>query len=390
MEYHFSNIKGVPLDQNKVLSACEKLYELLSDDIYAKILSETGIGYEKAKKQTEEARTLINPDFLKERIKRELSGFPFTHNGTRYDIRPVGTILHIPASNAGAIGAYSVIEGLLTGNRNIIKPSSKDSGITQKLIDMLTDCEPDLKNYIYVANVPSSDKNEIMNLIFTSNAVCVWGGSEAIRSIRELCPSDTDIIEWGHRVSFCYSVKDADEEALYHIAKNICDTDQMYCSSCQQIYVDTDDPDDILSFSERFLRILEKTAENDPHDIFKDTGRTLELKCAEFDGQKVLKGSGCAVIPLNDAFLKSSVYSRCCEIKPLKRENIYDCLCRYKNILQTAALICGKDDEKELSELLFNAGVKRITRPENMDAYSLMHDGEYSLRRYVRITSSDF
>ena len=57
MEYHFSNIKGVPLDQNKVLSACEKLYELLSDDIYAKILSETGIGYEKAKKQTEEAQS---------------------------------------------------------------------------------------------------------------------------------------------------------------------------------------------------------------------------------------------------------------------------------------------------------------------------------------------
>ena len=55
--------------------------------------------------------------------------------------------------------------------------------------------------------------------------------------------------------------------------------------------------------------------------------------------------------------------------------------------LQTAGLICPPEERAELSALLARAGVNRIAAPGHMsDSLPLeAHDGEYPLRRYVRV-----
>ena len=60
---------------------------------------------------------------------------------------------------------------------------------------------------------------------------------------------------------------------------------------------------------------------------------------------------------------------------------------RQKGRLQTAGLLCAPEDREELTGLLARAGLTRITRAGSMsDAFpGEGHDGEYPLRRYVRI-----
>ena len=74
-------------------------------------------------------------------------------------------------------------------------------------------------------------------------------------------------------------------------------------------------------------------------------------------------------------------------VKCLPREKLLSVLRREKGHLQTAGLLCAPEDRPELTDLLCRTGVTRITRAGSMSATfpGENHDGEYSLRRYIRI-----
>ena len=74
-------------------------------------------------------------------------------------------------------------------------------------------------------------------------------------------------------------------------------------------------------------------------------------------------------------------------VKLLPREALLSILRRGKGVLQTAGLICAPEAREELTDLLARAGVTRITRTGSLSAAfpGEGHDGEYPLRRYVRV-----
>ncbi len=80
---------------------------------------------------------------------------------------------------------------------------------------------------------------------------------------------------------------------------------------------------------------------------------------------------------------------RNCWVKPLLRKDLLAELLKYKNHLQTVALVCVPERKEELEALLTKTGIVRITTGERMStAYCGMpHDGEYPLRRYMKIVS---
>ena len=75
-----------------------------------------------------------------------------------------------------------------------------------------------------------------------------------------------------------------------------------------------------------------------------------------------------------------------CLVKRLPREQIFS-LRRQKGYLQTAGLLCTPERRETLTQLLARCGVTRITRAGNMSAMfsGEAHDGDYPLRRYVRM-----
>lgn len=356
-----------------------------------------------------QAEVLLSKEHLHQKLDTELGNtFEYTtgyikgFNQIRVRKMPLGVLFHIAAGNMDFLPAYSLAEGLMTGNINILKLPSADNGLSLKLIMQLIEYRPDLKDYIYVFDTSSSDIQGMRKMADLSNAISVWGSDMAIEAVRGLAPTGVKIIEWGQKLGFCYitkldEVEDADKE-LENLAKHIAQTKQLLCSSCQVIYVDTDDMNEVKAMGEKFLPFLEAAANaNKTEEIgvrARDTlvSYTQRLKAYLGEEEKhdnVIRGKGCSVIISSDSDLELSPMMCNVLIKPLPREKIGKVLYAGRYHLQTAGLICPKEDREHLAELFTQCGLIRVTNSSDMSAYfpGECHDGEYALNRYVRIVN---
>ena len=356
-----------------------------------------------------QAEVLLSKEHLHQKLDTELGNtFEYTteyikrFNQIRVRKMPLGVLFHIAAGNMDFLPAYSLAEGLMTGNINILKLPSADNGLSLKLIMQLIEYRPDLKDYIYVFDTSSSDIQGMRKMADLSNAISVWGSDMAIEAVRGLAPTGVKIIEWGQKLGFCYitkldEVEDADKE-LENLAKHIAQTKQLLCSSCQVIYVDTEDMNEVKAMGEKFLPFLEAAANaNKTEEIgvrARDTlvSYTQRLKAYLGEEEKhdnVLRGRSCSVIISPDSTLELSPMMCNVLIKPLPRKNIGKVLYAGRYHLQTAGLICSKEDREHLAELFTQCGLIRVTKAADMSAYfpGECHDGEYALSRYVRIVN---
>lgn len=392
---------SAPPSAETVIAACEKLGAMGVE--FIPLLMKGGLSCERAEAEIELARSMLSRERLEARLKLELGALeaefvPIDSSvRVRHSLAPLGTLLHIAAGNAEGLPAFSVIEGLLTGNVNILKPPSNDGGLSVILLSRLIEVEPRLKNRIFVFDIPSSDTARMKKLAAVSDALIVWGGDEAVRGARLLASPDTAIIEWGHKLSFCYASLEVSDAELLGVCRNICETEQLYCSSCQGIFLDTEDEAELFAFAERFADSLERTAAEAP-SVYGERVRaqkTLEMRTLELEGlekgTRIIKRKGCAVIAENKTALTSSLMFRAPWVRPLPRKQILKTLIPYKRRLQTASLICDEKDREVLSELLIGSGVVRLCAAERMsEAYCGMpHDGIMPLSRYVRIVSRE-
>ena len=357
----------------------------------------------------EQAATLLSREHLHKKLETELGvteeyvtdplkGFA----QIRVKKVPLGVLFHISAGNMDFLPAYSLAEGLLTGNINILKLPSADNGLSLKLIMQLIEYRPELKEYIYVFDTASTDIQGMRKMAGLSNAISVWGSDMAIEAVRGLAPTGVKIIEWGQKLGFCYisklnEVEDADSE-LDGLAKHIATTKQLLCSSCQVIYIDTEDENELRTFAESFLPRLEKAAnENATEEIgirARDTLSSYTRRLKAYLGneevnENVLRGKGVSLILSNDSALELSPMMCNVLIKPLPRANISKFLYQSRYHLQTAGLICPKEDRALLAETFTRGGLIRVTKGADMSAYfpGECHDGEYALSRYMRIVN---
>lgn len=306
---------------------------------------------------------------------------------------PLGVLFHIAAGNIDGLPAYSVIEGLLAGNINILKLPSADHGFTIQLLFELMKIAPILADYIYVFDTPSNDIAGMQAMARCANGIVVWGGDIATLSVRKLAAPNTKIIEWGHKISFAYITKQGiSDMALAGLAHHMLETKQLLCSSCQGIYIDTNDMSVVYDFCERFIAILERVARDYKLPaIGMQAQLTLllyneELKAVQ-SGKRIYKGKFCSIIVSKDRKLETSFTHGNCWVKALPRKSIINCLHGYKGYLQTVGLLCGSSERAELSELLCKAGAIRITNGDDMSRMLCgeTHDGEYPLQRYTKI-----
>ena len=104
-------------------------------------------------------------------------------------------------------------------------------------------------------------------------------------------------------------------------------------------------------------------------------------------GEAFFRGRGCSVTARPDRELELSPMEGNVLVKPLPRSELLPVLRRQKGRLQTAGLLCAEEEREALTALLARAGVTRITRAGRLsDAFpGEGHDGEYPLRRYLRV-----
>lgn len=305
---------------------------------------------------------------------------------------PLGILFHIAAGNAQGLPFYSVIEGMIAGNVNILKLPSADDGLSVILLHEIVKINPELAPYVCVLDVPSSNLAVMKRLEWMADAVVVWGGDEAVKAVRTMADTKTQIISWGHKLSFAYVTQDVADEELVLLARHICVTRQLLCNSCQGIFVDTKDEETVLKVGKRFLKILESENAGFPKESIGVRGKVSillyneELECIH-TGKKILRGDGVSVTVSMDSNPELSFMFKNCWVKPLPRKNIVRALKDKKGHLQTVGLACGEKEREELADLFIKAGATHVTRAGRMahSTAGAAHDGEYPLRRYTRI-----
>lgn len=394
---------SLTLDVNTVIYAADTLGKKIADgefnNIITAFLGDTPDEYLKL------AADFMNGDNLRFRIKQELGeNFsvqqtitpPYGLKQATVKLMPLGTLFHIAAGNMDGLPAFSVLEGLLTGNVNILKLPQADNGLTVEIFRKLIEIEPKLAPFIYVFDTPSSDVAAMKKMSEFSDGIIVWGGDGAVSAVRALAPTGAKLIEWGHKLGFAYisgyENKDAELTAL---ANHIIDTRQLLCSSCQTIFLDTEDMTAVTDFCREFLPYLEAAEKENP---VTETGAIAEMSLRRYTEQlegyigkkssnkQTFQGGRCSLTACEDSVLELSYMYGNCLVKRLPQNEIMATLRKSKGYLQTAGLICTPDRRKELTDIIARAGVNRIMRAENMSVTFCgeAHDGEYPLRRYMR------
>ena len=185
---------------------------------------------------------------------------------------PLGTVLHIAAGNADGLPVLSLAEGLLTGNINLLKLPQADGGLSVEAVRCMLEIEPELADYIYIFDTPSSDVVTLQRLAALCDGIITWGGDAAIEAVRRFAPVGAKLIEWGHRLSFAYISGYEDEQLeLRALAEHIIQTKQLLCSSCQTIFLDTEDMEQVYAFCEKFLPYLEEASRRFPQEGIEET-----------------------------------------------------------------------------------------------------------------------
>jgi hypothetical protein len=202
--------------------------------------------------------------------------------------------------------------------------------------------------------------------------------------LRRIVPPNVKLIEWGHKVSFAYISGEITEADYSHLAEHITKTDGLLCSSCQGVYIDTENPKTAEKFCEEFLPYLRDFAAEKSYGVGITARRTLYLENEKFAGKKIWKAENCGIVIQNGTDLESGSGFSCIWVKMLPKTEIIKVLKPYKNRLQTVGLICPPSCRNELSELLYTAGATTVTNSE-MNPSTITHDGEFALRRYVRV-----
>lgn len=385
-------LSGPPLAADAVLDALEALGNELDSGALDPLIAQ--FAPPGAREELDRVRPQIGRAALEERLELELGGLSGSRPFGRAEVRPLGVLLHVAPGNMAGLPAFTAAEGLLTGNLNLVKLPRGDRGLTLAAFQKLTELEPKLAPWLYAFDIPSRDTGSLRRLAALADGVVTWGGDGAVAAMRELAPTGCRLIEWGHRLSFAY-LSDWEGMDLSALAEHIVSTGGLLCSSCQVIFLDTDYLSVGEQFCKKFLPVLERAAAS----RCKTPGQAAQtaLYARETALEQTVDRSGsddlnfpgqcCSLTLRRDYELELSHLHGNVLVKRLPRGEIVPVLRRQRGRLQTAGLLCTEWSREELTALLARAGVNRITVPGHMShTFPLeAHDGEYPLRRYVRV-----
>lgn len=383
-----------------VINAAHILAEEINQEEIVQQLVMLGVQKWAAEEYVSVTVNSLRREELTKKLYAELGKEPFdwkkTEDGIEENNYPFGVLMHIGAGNALGLSAFSVIEGLMTGNINILKLPENEGGISSRILLRLTEIEPSLKPYIYVLEVSSKNQRVINQLIEIANAVVVWGSDEAVDAIRHIAPPYLPVIEWGHRLSFAYFTRNTNKERdLEALARDICMTDQLYCSSPQCVFYETDSLEEIDEFACSLASYMQSVSIRYPAaartiDVQAQITWAHELVKMEeiLDEKKLITNNKKEYGVMVDykSGLKPSPLFRNVWVMPIRRKELLSILRLHKGHLQTVGLSCSKDELSELSHIFYAAGITRISACGYMSAnYSgEPHDGVFALQRYVK------
>lgn len=392
-------------DIRQVIASLDKLgkYIVENEQFLLSELMELGFSKNEALEIKKESIAVLSSEELFKKIKRELKELPFEINrlSTREDefegYLPVGVLGHVTSSNDAMLPFFSSVEGIITGNINVIKTASGAHKVAMTLVEKLCEIDETLCPYFYVFPLSSKDEELLSSMFSLCNVIAVWGSDAATTGVRKLAPKGVKIVEWGNRISFAYFTKAGyTKEMLKGLAEDVCVNDQQACSAPQLVYFETDSKEELIDFAENLMAVLQEVSDTYPlHPMSQAeqaelTTQTQLCYLDELMGEaKLINGDGCRIFVKFDNELCASPLFRTLMVKPVKRKDVISVLRPFRSYLQSVGLACSGEEIAVLTKLLYAGGVNRITEPGlMMGGYTgEPHDGIYALSQYVKRVS---
>ena len=153
---------GLALEAETVISAIEGLERKLTTGALDALLSQFATPQMLA--ALEDIRPQLSREALEYKLQTELGTVPARKRDVTTRVCPLGTLFHVTAGNVAGLPAFSAVEGLLTGNVNLIKLPRADKGLTLAILSQLVEQEPGLVPFLYAFDIPSSDKKTMQAL----------------------------------------------------------------------------------------------------------------------------------------------------------------------------------------------------------------------------------
>ena len=349
----------------------------------------------------EEIRKFCQPEALRHKLEHELGDNPFSVRRINYrepqfeGWRPLGVVVHITPANAELLPFFAIVESLLVGNINWLRPSSSEQGMTIQLLHAFIHC--DLTGHLanFVAVVPVETKRLDL-LLAHADGVSAWGGDTALGAIRQQLPDGCRWIPWGHKISFAWLKPDAiNEESLLTLADDVCCFDQQACSSPQIVFVDSDDSAVLHDIGRRLAEAMQQRHAL-WHPLIPDEKAAADITStiafaqldAVFSGadNALLAGDGWRIIQQHTSAITPSPLFRTVLLRPLPQHKVMQTLRPWRTHLQTCGLVAADRDIIPLSQLLLAAGVNRICPVGKMHEsyHGEPHDGIYALSQLAR------
>lgn len=393
------------LDIRRVINSLDKLgkYIVKHEEFLLPELMELGFSKEEAIQIKADSISVLSADELFKKVKRELGEFPFEINrlSTREEEfegwMPTGVLGHVTSSNDAMLPFFSSVEGILTGNINIIKTATGAHKVAMAMVEKLCEIDQTLCPYFYVFPLSSKDEDLLKAMFALCNTIAVWGSDNATSGVRKLAPTGVKIVEWGNRISFAYFTKKGySKESLKGLATDVCINDQQACSAPQLVYYETDSKEELLEFAKELMSVLQEVSRTYPlHPVSQaeQAELTTQIQLCYLDelmGEaKLFDGEGCRVFVKFDSELCASPLYRTVIVKAIKRNDLIASIRPFRSYLQSVGLSCGRDEISTLTNLLLSGGVNRITEPGlMMSGYTgEPHDGVYALTHYLKRVS---
>lgn len=297
--------------------------------------------------------------------------------------------------NVPIASIFSLIRGIMTKNVNIVKLPRRDLFSCLYFALSMIDADPDnpITKSLSVFTWHGGKEAVEEQMIDMANAVCVWGGEDAVSAIRPKMSYGKKLLEFGPRKSIQIVGEISDEErkvAVKKAAKDICMYDQEACFSTQVVYV----KGDAMKYAEALAQGLQEFAREYPKGYTsRDHQASIQYlrQNVLFKGYKVISSKDTEwtiivtpeVIPVENHPLSRTVY-----VMPI---NSYDdILPHISKYTQTAAVFPEKL-RYEIRDRLTIRGVDRLV--ESGKSWELRlgssHDGTYAMHDMVRWVCMD-
>ncbi|WP_309893118.1 acyl-CoA reductase [Archangium sp.] len=314
----------------------------------------------------------LRREHLEARLAREL-GRLRPAEVVRFDMRrplfeawaPLGVLVHVAPEEAPATAALSVVEGLLSGNINLLATSARSDDFALALLSALVeeDLSGRLAPFVYAFHLPAARGELLATLLAEADGVVTWGNETNVRELRELAPAAARLVVHASRLGIAYVAPSCfgDVATLEGLAGDACRLERPGASPLRYILLDTEEPSALDAFTRRFTDVLARVSAD----------ASWRVRSEEEPG------------------FPSALPARSLAVRLMPRQYLVERLRPIRGLLRTASLACAFEELGALSNALLHAGVSRIVEPGHaLDTYAgEPEDGAYILQRFSRRVS---